>query len=137
MWSIESSVVDPDPYSGASKIRIWIRIANTDPDPLMQILDNMKAKDASFKIFINNSETQLIKYFFRWQFVLSLKKKYTCFRENYFSLQLFWIFSFKIDCKTLDPDSNSMYLDPQNWLKDTISNTIKIYTFIEFSPIYL
>ena len=53
--------------------------------------------------------------------------KYTCFIENYFSLALFWIFSFKIDCitldpdlnpnwaKSLDPDPNSMYLDPQHW----------------------
>ena len=30
-----TSVVDPDPYSGASWIRI--RIRNTDPDPHMQI----------------------------------------------------------------------------------------------------
>ena len=81
----------------------------------------MEAKDVRFKILINNSETQLIKHFFRWQFVLI---------ENYFSLKLFWIFSFKIDCITLDPDPdldpdpnwarildpdpNSMYLDPQH-----------------------
>ena len=41
-------------------------------------------------------------------------KKYTCFKENYFSLKLFWIFSFKIYSITLDPDPNSMYLDPQH-----------------------
>ena len=52
-------------------------------------------------------------------------KKYTCFKENYFS---FGIFSFKIDRITLDPDPdpywgkildpdrdpNSMYWDPQH-----------------------
>ena len=38
------SDVDPDPYSGAS----WIRIPNTDPDPHMQIYDKMEAKDVSF-----------------------------------------------------------------------------------------
>ena len=45
--------------------------------------------------------------------------------ENCFSLELFFIFSFKIDCitldpdpdKNLDPDPNTMYLDPQHWLK--------------------
>ena len=36
--------------------------------------------------------------------------------KKIFSLKLFWIFSFKIDCITLDPDPNSMYLDPQHWL---------------------
>ena len=57
---------------------------------------------------------------------------YTCFKENYFSLKLFLIFSFKIDsitldpdpdldpdsdpywAKILDPDPNSMYLYPQH-----------------------
>ena len=67
--------------------------------------------DLSFKILlvvpvINNSETQLIKNFFLIDIMcLQLKKKYTCFKENYFSLKLFGIFSFtKIDCITLDPD---------------------------------
>ena len=32
-----------------------------------------------------------------WQYVLIIFKKYTCFKENYFSLKLFSIFSFKID----------------------------------------
>ena len=31
-------------------------------------------------------------------------KKYTCFKENYFSLKLFRIFSFKIFSITQDPD---------------------------------
>ena len=58
-------------------------------------------------------------------------KKYNCFIEHYFSLKLCWIFSFKIDCiflepdldpdpnwaKILDPDPNSMYLDPQHCLE--------------------
>ena len=61
----------------------------------------------------------------------SFKKIYTCYKENYFSLKLFRIFSFKNDSITLDPDldpdpnrakilypdPNSMYsiwnLDPQ------------------------
>ena len=53
--------MDPDPY--------WIRIqelpwnTDPDPDPHMQILDKMEAKDIIFKILINNSETQLIKMF--------------------------------------------------------------------------
>ena len=48
-----TSVVDPDPY--------WIRIRSfLDPDPHMQIKDKMAAKDVKFKIFIDNSETQLI-----------------------------------------------------------------------------
>ena len=55
---------------------------------------------------------------------LIVKKRYTCFIVNYFSLNLFGIFSFKIDCITLDPDLNwakildpdpdSLYLDPQH-----------------------
>ena len=113
-----------DPYSGASLIRI--RIRNTDPDPHMQIKNKMEAKDARFKILINNSETQLIKNFFMWQYLLIVSKNIgTCFKENYFSLQLFWMFSFKIDsipldpdpnwAKILDPDPNSMYLDQQHW----------------------
>ena len=85
----------------------------------------MEAKDVRFEILINNSEPRLIKHFFRWQFVL-LVKKYTCFIENYFSLKLFRIFSFKIDRLTLDPDPNwakilepdpnSIYLDPHHWI---------------------
>ena len=50
-----------DPYSGAS----WIRFRNTDPDPHMQVQVKMEAKDVRLKILINNSETQLIKNFFR------------------------------------------------------------------------
>ena len=40
----------------------------------------------------------------------------TCFEENYISLKLFRIFSFKIYSITLglDPDPNLMYLDPQH-----------------------
>ena len=45
---MDSSVVDPDPYSSASWIRI--RIRNTYPDPHMQIYDKMEAKDVRFKI---------------------------------------------------------------------------------------
>ena len=52
-----------DPYSGASWIRI--RIRNTDPDPHMQIYVKMEAKDVRFEISTNNSETQMIKNFFR------------------------------------------------------------------------
>ena len=56
---ITISVVDPDPYSGASWIRI--RIRNKYPDPHMQILDKMEAtKDVRFKIFISNLETQFL-----------------------------------------------------------------------------
>ena len=55
--STGTSVVDPDPC--------WIRIQNRDPDPYMQIWVKMEAKDVRFKILINNSETQLIKRFFR------------------------------------------------------------------------
>ena len=36
----------------------------------------MEAKDVWFKILINNSETQLIKNFFMWQYVLIVKKIY-------------------------------------------------------------
>ena len=40
-------------------------------------------------------------------------KKYTCFKENYFSLKIFSIFSFKNDSMTLDPDPNwAKILDP-------------------------
>ena len=85
----------------------------------------MKAKAVRFKILINNSETQLKKNFFvdSMCFYCSFKK-YTCFKGNYFSLKLFWIFTLKIDINTLDPDPNcakildpdpnSMYLDPQH-----------------------
>ena len=52
----------------------------------------MTAKDVRFKIKIHNS------------------------------LKLFWSFSFKIDSKTLDPDPNSMYLDPQHWCKQLKPN---------------
>ena len=51
-------------------------------------------------------------------------EKHTCFIENYFSLQLFLIFFFKVDsialdpdpswAEILDPDPNSMCLDPQH-----------------------
>ena len=44
--------------------------------------------------------------------------KYPFFKENCFSLKLFFIFFyFKIDSITLDPDPNSMYryLVPQRW----------------------
>ena len=101
----------------------------------------MEAKDIRFKILINNSETQLIKNFFMFQYVLVVLKKYfgTCFKENYFSLKLFWIFSFKIDNITLDPDPdpnwtkildpdpapNSMYMDPQNWLKLPVPGSLQ------------
>ena len=63
-----------DPYSGASWIRI--RIRNTDPDlgPHMQIKDKIEAKDVRFKMLINNSETQLFKNFFMWQYVLIVLK---------------------------------------------------------------
>ena len=104
-----------DPYSGDSWIRIRIPNTDLDPDPHMQIYDKMEAKGVRFKIPINNSsETQLIKNFFMWQHVLAVLKKFTCFKENYFTLKLFWIFSFKIDSITLDPDPNWMYLDPQH-----------------------
>ena len=45
------------------------------------------------------------------------------FKENYFSLKLFSIFSFKVDSIALakilerDPDPNSIYLDPQHGFK--------------------
>ena len=80
-----------DPYSGASWIRI--RLRNTDPDPHMQIKDKMEAKDVRFKIFINNSETQLIKNFFVTVCAYSLKNigtvpvlvlKQIIFLYNYF-----------------------------------------------------
>ena len=68
-------------------------------------------------------------------------KKYTCFKENYFSLKLFWIFSFKIDstgintitldpdpdpnwAKILVPDPNSMHLDPQHCLEVKICTKV-------------
>ena len=38
--------------------------------------------------------------------MLIVLKKYTCFKENYFSLKLFLIFSFKIDSIILDLDLN-------------------------------
>ena len=88
--------------SGASHLR-----HKNDKTGRMQNQVKMEAKDVRFKILINNSETRLIKKFFRWQFVLVVLKKYTCFKENYLSLKLFWIFSFKFACLTLDPD-----LDP-------------------------
>ena len=94
----------------------------------------MEAKYVRFKILINNSETQLIKNIFMWQFVLIVL--YTCFIEYLlFFLKLFWIFSVKIDCitldpdpnctKILDPDPNSMYLDPHNrfWFKESMKST--------------
>ena len=40
----------------------------------------------------------------------------TCFKENYFSLQLFRIFSFKIDSITLDPDPDKHH----NWTNNII-----------------
>ena len=88
----------------------------------------MKAKDVRFKIKIHYSETQLSTNFFRWHLVIIVLKKYTVFKENCFYLKLFLISSFKNDsitmdpdpdpnwAKILDPDPNSMYLDPQHWL---------------------
>ena len=87
----------------------------------------MEAKYVKFKLLINISETQLIKNYFMWQYVLIVKKNIYLFNENYFPLKLFRIFSFKINstgitpdpnwAKILDPDPNSMYLDPPHWLK--------------------
>ena len=88
----------------------------------------------------------MIKNFFRWQFVLIVFKKFTCFKlENDFSLKLFWIFSFKVDstlstaldpdpdwAKILDPDPNSMYLDRQHWLGRNLSTT-----YLELTKILL
>ena len=54
----------------------------------------MKAKDVRFKILINNSETQLIKNFFRWQFVLIVKKIYLFHRKLFFS-KFIWNFFFQ------------------------------------------
>ena len=62
-------------------------------------------------------------------YVRIVKKNILVLKENYFSLKLFGIFSFKIDSTyyprsgsgskfaeilDLDPDPNSMYLDPQH-----------------------
>ena len=41
---------------------------------------------------------------YMFQFLQNIPGTGTCFKENYFSLQLFLIFSFKIDSITLDPD---------------------------------
>ena len=64
----------------------------------------METKDVRFKILINNSETQLIKNFFYVTACAYSFKKYTCFKEHFFSLKLFRIFSFKIENITQDPD---------------------------------
>ena len=53
--------------------------------------------------------------------MLIVLKKCTCFKENYFSLKLFGIFSFKIESITLDPDPNSMYLDPLRCVQDAVT----------------
>ena len=50
-----------------------------------------------------------------WQYVLTVLKNILVFKENYFSQKLIWIFSFKIDSITLDPDPDQ---DPDpNWAK--------------------
>ena len=51
---------------------------------------------------------------FPFHFVLTVLIKFTgtFFKENCFSQKLFLMFSFKINSITLDPDSNSMDLDP-------------------------
>ena len=90
----------------------------------------MEAKYVRLKILINNSEAHLIKNSLCDSIFLWLKQyTSTCFNEKYLSLKLFTIFSFKIDsinlepdpdpnwAKIMDPDPNSMYLDPQNCLK--------------------
>ena len=60
-------------------------------------------------------------------------------RKNCFSLKLFWIFSFKIDTSSitldtdpnwakildLDPDPNSMFLDPQHCFQSKLFSRIR------------
>ena len=70
----------------------------------------------------------------------SLIKKCTCCKENYLSLKLFWICFFKIDsitldpdpdsnwAKILDPDPNSMYLDPQHWFGSTLYHRFYLFS---------
>ena len=75
----------------------------------------MEAKDVRFKILINNSETQLIK---------TRGRDTTPRPPPTFFSKIILNFSFKIDsitldpdpnwAKILDPDPNSMYLDPQH-----------------------
>ena len=100
----------------------------------------MEAKDVRFQILIINSETQ---NFFWWEFVVIVLKKFTCFQENYLSPKLFWIFTCKVDsialdpdpdqnwAKVLDPDPNSMYLDPQHCLWDYITVHIFFYVTLQ------
>ena len=40
----------------------------------MQKKDKIEAKDVRFKMLINNSETQLFKNFFKWQYVIIVLK---------------------------------------------------------------
>ena len=79
-------------------------------------------------ILINNAETQLIKKFLCVTLCAYSFKKYTGLKKIIFFIKLFGIFYFKIDsitldpdrdpnpnwAKILDPDPNSMYLDPQH-----------------------
>ena len=77
----------------------------------------MKDKDVRFKIKLHNSETQLRTNFLRWHLVIIVLKEYAVFKENYFYLKLFLIFSSKFDSVTMDPDPNSTYFDPQHWFE--------------------
>ena len=92
---------------------MWIRIRNgsvfrsfLDPDPHMLILHKIEAKCERFKIKIHNSDTKLTQNFVGWHFVL-IVLKIIFFTENNFSIQLFFLFYFKINSLTLDP----------NWVK--------------------
>ena len=80
-------------------------------------------------LLINNSETQLIQNYLVTVCAYSLKKL-SCLNENYFSVKLFRIFSFKIDsitlnpnpnwAKILDPNPNSIYLHTQHCTESTL-----------------
>ena len=97
--TLDSSVVDPDPYSS-----LWIRIhiPNKEPHSLKQ--NKLEDKGVRLKIKFPHSATQLTKNLFGATIFLKFVKKILYLKKIHFFLHYFYIF-LKIDNITLGSGS--------------------------------
>ena len=118
---IENSVVDPDPY--------WIRIPEL---PWSGFVFRIRIHTCKYRIKWETKDARLTNQFTiqrpNWiiisvgdiflniffKDISFLSQKYL-FNENCFSHNLISFFLSKLINITLDPDPNSMYLNPQHW----------------------
>ena len=79
-----------------------------DPDPYSEYgSGSTQAKDLRYKFTVQGLTS--LKYFFRYHFVLIVFKTYVFKRKLFFSKIIFGLLSLN-----LEPDPNSLYLDPQH-----------------------